>query len=542
MQRLKNCCGRWLRSIYPFTDISHAACPGDALRINMLPEMQQARDRVLEAPASSEIENGQKTSYEKRFKWLELILFVYFGLRLIYFAVTISPHVPPDEATHFGVSTIFSSAFLLPDNSTESYQFGLVTNIPWLYYWIMGKLLQLNLFGVPDLVFLRILNIPFAFATVYFVRRLTTLFTDDIIVRLLVVVAMTNTLMFSFLSASVSYDNLTNLLAAMSFYYLTAFFKERSAGCLVMSIISVLAGCLTKVTFLPLVPLFFLLLVVREAGNVGTFVLNTGSFFKEQGRAAMVMLAAILVGLLLNIQLYGGNYLKYKTISPSVKAVLPLEQAMQYRITARDIIIDQFILGQISLDQAHEMASQITHPGDRQDTLTLVDNYAYKQQTGFKPIGPLPYTAIWFLQMLSTSFGIKAHIGMPNHGFSFIPLAVLILFVIAAFVVRWRPRDMAWLPTSLLAVSVCYAAIILVGINYPNYLDKTDIVMSVAGRYIFPVMAPVYVVSCVYLMRLFKSEKMRLGLAVFAALVLIFSDFPFFLANVTSAWYALATP
>ena len=140
--------------------------------------------------------------------------------------------------------------------------------------------------------------------------------------------------------------------------------------------------------------------------------------------------------------------------------------------------------------------------------------------------------------MLSTSFGIKAHLGMPNHGLSFIPLAVLILFVIAAFVVRWRPWDLAWLPTNLLSVAVCYAAIILVGFNYPNYLDKTDIVMTVAGRYIFPIMGPVYVVSCLYLLRLFKGEKMRLGLAVFAALVLIFSDFPFFLAKVTPDWYS----
>jgi len=504
----------------------------------MLPETQQSGDRVLETTASSKTENGRTSPYEKHFKWLELVLFVYFGLRLIYFAVAISPHVPPDEVTHFGISTIFSTAFLLPGNSPASYQYGLVTNIPWLYYWIMGKLLHLNFFGVSDLVFLRILNIPFAFATVYFVRRLTTLLTDDAIVRLLVVVAMTNTLMFSFVSASVSYDNLTNLLAAMSFYYLTSFFKNRSAGCLAMSIICVLAGCLTKLTFLPLVPLFLLLLVAREAGNIGSLVSKAGALFKEQGRAGMVLLAVILVGLLLNIQLYGGNYLKYKAISPSAVAVLPLEQAMQYRLTARDIIIDQFILGQISLEQAHEMASQITHPGDRQDALTLIDNYAYRQQAGFKPIGPAPYTAVWLLQMLSTSFGIKAHLGMPNHGLSFIPLAVLILLVIAAFVVRWRPRDLAWLPTSLLSVAVCYAAIILVGFNYPNYLDKTDIVLSVAGRYIFPVMGPVYAVSCLYLLRLFKGEKMRVGLAAFAALVLISSDFPFFLANVTPEWYA----
>ena len=99
---------------------------------------------------------------------------------------------------------------------------------------------------------------------------------------------------------------------------------------------------------------------------------------------------------------------------------------------------------------------------------------------------------------------------------------------------------MAWLPTSLLGISACYAAFLIARINYVAYLDSTDIVMSVAGRYIFPVMGPVYVISCLYLLRLFKGERMRLGLAVCAALVLIFSDFPFFLVNVTPEWYAWA--
>jgi hypothetical protein len=188
-------------------------------------------------------------------KWSLIFLLVYFGLRLVFFAVTISPYVPPDENTHFELSRIFSTVFFLPQNSPETYEFGLVTNIPWLYYWIMGRLLALNFFGIPDLLFLRLLNIPFAFATVYFVWRTLRLLTDDRLSQMLLVVAMTNTIMFSFLSAFVSYDNLTNLLAAMAVYYLLAFFKNRSGDMLVISFLCQIAGSLTKVAFLPLVGL-----------------------------------------------------------------------------------------------------------------------------------------------------------------------------------------------------------------------------------------------------------------------------------------------
>ncbi len=470
-------------------------------------------------------------------KWVVVTLIVYFGLRLLYFAINISPYVPPDEVTHFGVCTVFSKAFLLPDNSPDSYQYGLVTNIPWLYYWVMGKLLVLNITSMSDLVFLRIFNIPIAFATVHFVRRLTRLLTEDRLTEILVTVAMTNTLMFSFLSASVSYDNLANLLAAMAIFYLFAFFKERSGRLLILSLLSLLAGCLTKITFLPLAVMLVVLFIIREIKNSRMLLSDATACFKSPGRQGALLLAGVIVGILLNVQLYGGNYVHYGTINPAVEAVLPLEKAMQYRLTARNYIFSLFKEGKITIEKAREMAVQITHSGDRGGAIGLVENYARAKQAGFKPVGPLPYTAMWLLQMLSTSFGIKAHIGMLNHGFSFIPLALLFLCVLTSWLVRFRPWDQSWLPATLMGISFCYAAFLLLKINYPNYVDSTDIVLTVAGRYIFPVIGPVYVVSCLYLMRLFKGNKGRLALAVFAGVVLIFSDFPFFLSNVTPEWF-----
>lgn len=473
----------------------------------------------------------------RHLKWIMMALLVYFGARLLFFAINISPYVPPDEVTHFGVCKIFSKVFLLPENSPDSYQYGLVTNIPWLYYWIMGKILVLNIFGMSDLVFLRILNIPIAFATVYYVWRLLRLLTEDRLTEILVIVAMTNTLMFSFLSASVSYDNLASLMAAMAIFYLFAFFKERRGELLALSFLSLLAGCLTKLTFLPLAIILSILLGLREFKNMRTAASEVNKFFKSSGKRGVVLLSGILIGLLLNVQLYGGNFVRYGTITPSMETVLPLEKAMQYRLAARNHIFNLFKQGKITIEKARDMAAHITHTGDRETAIGLVENYAYAQQAGFKPLGPLPYTAMWILQMLSTSFGIKAHIGMPNHGFSFIPLTVLVLFALAACAVRWRPWDLDWFPTSLMGISVCYAAFLLVKINYPNYIDSTDIVLTVAGRYIFPIMGPVYTVSCLYLMRLFKGEKSRLMLAAFAALALVISDFPFFLSNVTPEWY-----
>lgn len=172
-----------------------------------------------------------------------------FRVAADFFALTVAPDVSPDEVTHFGIAKIYSEVFFLPENSPRSYEYGLVTNIPYLYYWTMGKLLAVNIFGFPDLIFLRFLNIPFAFATVCFALCIMRFLTDDLLTQILLVIVMTNTLMFSFLSAFVSYDNLTNLLAVMAVYYLLAFFKDRSVNMLLASFLCQLAGCLTKINF-----------------------------------------------------------------------------------------------------------------------------------------------------------------------------------------------------------------------------------------------------------------------------------------------------
>ncbi|HYA13620.1 MAG TPA: hypothetical protein VEF33_04695, partial [Syntrophales bacterium] len=214
--------------------------------------MDQRQQKEVELLNSNAVQKAAFPS-PRQFRWIAAFLLAYFGTRLLFFALEISPAIPPDETTHFGICRIFSKVFLLPENTSESYQYGLVTNIPWLYYWIMGKLLFLNFFGIPDLVFLRLLNIPLAFGTVCYTWRLLRLLTDDRLTQLLLIVAMTNTMMFSFLSASVSYDNLTNLLAVMSVYYLFAFFRERSGVMLLISCFCQLVGCLTKITILPLI-------------------------------------------------------------------------------------------------------------------------------------------------------------------------------------------------------------------------------------------------------------------------------------------------
>ncbi len=469
--------------------------------------------------------------------WGTRLLLAYFGLRLVFFACTVSPFAPPDEVTHAGVCTVFSRLFLLPDNSPATYEFGLVTNIPWLYYWIMGKLLHLNFFGISDLLFLRLLNIPLAFGTIRYLLRLLGLITDDRLTRLLLVVVITNTAMFSLLSASVSYDNLTNLLAAMAIYYLFAFFKERSGDRLAASILCQLAGCLTKITFLPLVLMLALLLLLHELKNLPTLPAAMAGYFRRADGRTWLSLLIIIMGLGLNLQLYGGNYLRHGSLNPSMHEILSPEIAMQYRLEARGLIFNRYREGKINYMEALGLAGEIKHPGDKSDTFYLLMNYENLKRNPELWLRPLPYARVWFQTVVATIFGIKAHLPLYKEERYLYPLYLLLGGATLGFALRWRPRESGWLPLYLAGSALLYAGYLLVQVNYDNYLNYGVPGVTLQGRYLFPVIGPVYVLFCCYLLRLFRSDRIRVALALTTAILFISYDFPWFLAHATPAWY-----
>lgn len=470
-------------------------------------------------------------------KWVIRILLVYFGARLLFLAVSISAFVPPDEVTHAGLCKVFSKTFLLPTNSPETYQFGLVTNIPWLYYWMMGKLLHVNVFGFSDLVFLRLLNIPFAFGTVWYAARLLRFLTDVRLARLLLIVVLTNTAMFSLLSASVSYDNLTNLLAAMSIYYLFAFFRDRSGGLLAAALICQLLGCLTKVTFLPLVLALNVLLLIHEWRNLAGFTGAVRRFFCTSPRCAGLTFMVLLVAAGLNLQLYAGNYLHYGTLNPQMEAVVSSAAAMEYRLDARGMIFNQYKEGKISYMNALILTGEIKHPGDKADTFFLLMNYENLKRNPQLWLGPLQYARVWFVNMVSTIFGIKAHLIMVKDLRYLMPLYAVMVLALLGFIIRWRPSESGWTSLSLAGIAVFYAGFLMYKINYDTYLNYGAPGLTLYGRYLFPVLAPGYVLMCHYLLFLSRSNYIRWGLALSTALLFITYDFPWFLMHVTPEWY-----
>jgi hypothetical protein len=470
-------------------------------------------------------------------QWMVAVLLVYFGARLLFLACSIAASVPPDEVTHFGVCRVFAGTLLLPANTPDTYQFGLVTNIAWLYYWLMGKLFLLNLTGLPDLVFLRILNIPFAFGTVWYAVRLLRLFTVNRLAQLLLITVLTNIPMFTFLSAAVTYDNLANLLAAMAIYYQFAFIRERSGGLLAAGLICQLLGSLTKVTFLPLVLALNLALVAYEWRNLTEFPAAVRHYCRRSGRRAA--LAALLVLVLggLNLQLYGGNYLRYGSLAPGLADVVSPRAAMQYRLGARGLIFTQYREGKISYLDALVLAGEIDHPTDKADTFFLLMNYEKLKHNPQLWLSFPAYVKFWVQNMTATIVGIKAHLGMFKPTGYLVPVYLLAALALLGAVLRWRPRDGDRLAPGLAAVAAGYAGYLLYAVNYDNYRVYGEPGLTMYGRYLFILLAPALVLFCRYLLQLFNSSGARLVLAALVAALFIGYDFPWFLGHATPEWY-----
>jgi hypothetical protein len=472
----------------------------------------------------------------QQFRWAAVLLLGYFGLRLLFLANTISPFLPPDERTHFGICTIFADYLFLPPNSPDSYEFGLVTNIPWLYYWILGKLVSLNFFSMSNLLFLRLCNIPLAFGVVYYTWRLGCLLTRDRLTQLLLITAATNTMMLSFLSAFVSYDNLANLLAIMAIYYLFAFFKERVPDQLALALLCLMAGCLAKITMLPLVLALGVVLFLHEFRNLGALPGWLAVRLRRPRPRGVLLAVALVAGFALNLQLYGGNYLEYRKLSPEMTDVLPIEQAMQFRLAARNHILELYRSGQATREKALEMTSQINHPGDRADAVFMINNYAEFKQ-GLHPMVSFPaYIPLWTMRMAAGVFGIFAHIPLPTNWPLIAPIALLAALTLVALVVRWRPRDADGFPTQLMAVSMFYALFFLYQVNFKEYLTTGAPFLALHGRYIFPVLGPIYAVSSLYLLQLSPTRGGRLALWGLAMAIFLVCDFPLFLARITPEW------
>ena len=463
------------------------------------------------------------------------LAFAWFAARAGFYALRIHPSIPPDEVAHLGLVLAFSHAWLPPADSPATHPFGLVTTVPTLYYVVMGKLVWLNVFGVSPLLFARLANVGLGLLTVAVAWRAVRLVSGDPRVRVLFLVMVTNLPMFVFLSGSVSYDNLTNLLAAAASFQLFAWFTARRPASLVLLWLWLALGCLTKLSFVPLAAILLGVLAWCERRAPGAPLRELAAALRRPtpGLAAAAALLGLAVGL--GAQLYGGNLVRYGRLAPPADRVIGLDAALQHRIFARNFIVSGYRRGELSRERALELADGISHHGDRANTLALLRRVD-ADRAAPQPRDPLRYAVGWSAQMLRSSVSISGHAVLNKPALDLAGYALIGALALAGAAAAWRRREIAPLTGSAAVIAIGYLLVLAVGVGWPAYRQSGAPGLVAQGRYAFPVLVPAAWLLAHHLLAAFPARA-RVGVAIAASAFLIWQDLPWFVAHATPVWF-----
>ena len=439
---------------------------------------------------------------------LIFLLLVFFAFSM-FIALNLQPGIMPDEPAHFAFSTHFSSTIGIPPDTDQTASLGwYIRQNPFLYHWIMGRLINLTRFIYSDvtdwqlLVVLRVVNSLFALGTVIICYLLSKEVIKHKWWQLLPVFIITNLLMFVFLSAAVNYDNLANLFSVIGlFFHVRVLNEKRFIANSLLWMIFISLGTLVKFTILPLALAMFIvwLVYVIKSNNEHTrFKFN----LPEIGYSILLIL--LVLG---NLSIYGVNLVLYRDLTPSCQEILTISQCelSPYLLRARESALQQ----KLTISEARAMG----YPS---------------------PIGYALVDWVWF--MLIRTVGVTGHQSyLPFHTITYYQILFywIALMGLVNLIVH---RQFEFTKASLVFISIFYA-IVLIIMNYNAELTYGFQQIALQGRYIFPVIAALLVLVT-SVIRNIPSKLIRwptliftLGLFLYGGSITIIYGYNIFFAN-----------
>jgi len=400
----------------------------------------------------------------------------------------------------------------------------------------MGKCLKLNFFPVSDLVFLRFINCLLSFATVGYGYKWIRLVTPNRICHLLFVILITNTAMFSFLGAAVSYDNMTNFFAVTALYYLHLFFQNTNVSSFLLFVISILGGALTKVSYLPLILAYLGILIFHQRKQLKNIFYILIKVLRSLNFGQTVLLGIALILLALNVNLYLGNLIRFGRVVPRMNQVLTEEQSMKYRIYARGRIVYLYKSGQLSYEEAVEKTNEIKHYGDRLTALALLEAARENESNKTPPMGRIRYVLFWMTLMLHHTVGIASHMSLLKNLYYDSIYMFIFLFSFSLFLRHPEPIFTEGKLADAFFLCIFYTIILMQFVNYPKYFYYHSIKLALQGRYFFPVIIPFYGIVTYFLINPFK-KPVQIAIFLLISTFFIWGDFPYFLLYNTPRWF-----
>jgi hypothetical protein len=436
-------------------------------------------------------------------RYVLTFLISIFFVFTFFLAFRIRMGVSPDSYYHFEVSQAYSTTLGIPENTTDTFKWRDITRIPYLYFWINGRLLNINNGYFNEVILLRIVNVIYSTLTVYFIYLLAKEILKGKWIRLLPVFLLTNTLMFVFLSSSINYDNLTNLFSVIGIYFFVKFVKSNLYIKYFLYMLLFLSlGGLTKFTILPLA---FILVVL----SFWEMYLKRGSLKEIKLKGEYLLLIPIFFTFFLNIQLYGINIFKYGLLEPKCDQILTHEQCLQNGVYYRD---------------------NINIPGIQIEGISHIFSLIINGER----IDPIRYFGYWIQDITGKIFGIMGDSSLYMQDvFKVAYLSLLLVGIVLGLKYREKfPK----VDKYLFLTAIFYIAILFFVQNYNMYLKRDYLYLALQGRYIFPVISILFILFSKVLSFL-RKNWFRCFLLLTVIVLFFYGTIPFFFLNVQDWWF-----
>jgi hypothetical protein len=431
------------------------------------------------------------------------ILFGYFLFQSVSLIFDTGYGVPPDEVFHFNqINNYYNSPnifladsdILVLDNPDiapapmKTALYGTFGKAFFFYHWLMGKVLHFNFFDVDKVVFLRFVSLFLTSIYLLYFYKLSKLFFKNKLLVIFAFLIHTNIPMFVFMSSAISYDSLANLFAILSLFYVFKNINNFNIKYLLLALIFILLGTLTKISFLPLSFLLVCLLVYESIKN--NFFVKFKDFFSRSKYKAIILSIFIFLLIFINLFIFFSNYYKYNNFVPSCEDIYSAQQCL-----------DEHYLYKRTLDFQKDWTEPV-------NSITSFFNY----------------TVGWYKAMIIRTFGYIGHesIEPPGEKIFFVNLSLMLFlfFFVRKAILANKKILYAGVIFFLYLVSLLFT-------NYSYYLESGHPRASIQGRYSFPVISLLIIFFSYYVL-FFVPKKIRmLIIFLFFYLIYIFNHFLF---------------
>ncbi len=460
-----------------------------------------------------------------------ILIFLWFLIQTVYIAITIDRDITPDEIYHYKLIQIYRnkkgiSPTLSMKEQEKNYDLRDITRYSsYLYHYITGNILKAtNLTDTRQtIVALRFFNILLNSITLYIIFKILNEITNNKAVKILTLFMFTNTLMYVFLSPSINYDNLLNLLGTLSIFLLIKFIKNKQIIYLALLLITAFLAMLTKYTAGPLLLIEFIILSIEIYKYIKKESIKKlyKKYFNEIKKIPIKFKLIIIILLIISgnlfIERYGINLIKYKTIkSPECTQLHSTSQCLKNGIFLRN----------------YTLKKQADKDPSKRD-FTFID-----------------FSKKWLKIALLRTYGIitlKRMHPNPSIIFSITGISIVaFLYNIMYFNLHKKKLNLY-----IFIITIFYTLVLII-YNYQQQKKYGSLGLAVQGRYLFPIFPFFYYFINNSIIRGFNkfNDKMqksfnfkyinKIFLIFYASIVIIVfitGCFPWYLMRANKTWY-----